>query len=92
MTRRRRRQTEIKDLSHFKPKKFRHYYTLAEVAEAVKRHKSRIIKLEAEGKIPVASRVQAGEISIRLWSPEQVDEIKWLLRTTIRPGRPPNDS
>jgi len=81
--------TKVKNLNHFKPRKFRHYYTLAEVAEAVHRHKSRIVKLEAEGKIPKASRVQAGEISIRLWSPDQVEEIKWLLRTTIRPGRPP---
>jgi|SRR5262252_5678626 len=78
-----------KDLSHLKPKKFRHYLTLAEVSEIVGRHRSRLVVLEAEGKIPTASRVQAGEISIRLWSPAQVEEIKHLLKTTIRPGRPP---
>jgi hypothetical protein len=32
-------------------------------------------KLERAGRIPMAKRVQRGKLSIRLWSPEQHDEI-----------------
>jgi hypothetical protein len=75
----------------FKPKKFKNYFTVAELAAYVGRERTRIIKLEAEGKIPKAQRLQLGQISIRLWSPEQAKEIRRLFKTTIKPGRPRND-
>lgn len=86
---------KIRNLNHFKPKKFNHYLTLAELCmwlekHGQRRHYTRILKLEREGKIPEASRAQCGQIAIRLWSPEQAREILRLLRTEIKPGRPPN--
>jgi hypothetical protein len=77
-----------RDVSFFKPEKFKDYLTLAETSRAVNRDPSWIRKLEREGKIPKAQRVQRGKISIRLWSPKQVEEIKNVL-STLRPGRPP---
>lgn len=77
--------------SKYKPEKFQHYLTVSELAEFVGRDASRIRKLEKAGKIPEASRVQCGNIAVRLWSPEQASEIRWLFENAIRPGRPPND-
>lgn len=87
--------TKVKNLNHFKPLKFRHYFTLAELCSWLEghgegRHKTSIIKLERDGKIPQASRAQCGQIDIRLWSPKQAQEILRLLKDEIRPGRPPN--
>lgn len=84
---------DVKDLSYLKPRKFRHYLTLAELCawldrQGEKRHKTSIMKLEAEGKIPMAARAQCGQLEIRLWSPVQAEEILRLLKTTIHPGRP----
>lgn len=87
--------SKVKDLNHFKPDGFRNYMTLAELCAWLEshgegRHKTSIIKLEAEGKIPMASRAQCGQIAIRLWSPKQARTILKKLQTEIRPGRPPN--
>jgi len=78
-------------MDRFKPAKFKHYFTVSELARYVGRDRTRLVKLEAEGKIPMATRYQLGQISIRLWSPAQAREIKKLFKTTIKPGRPPND-
>jgi len=75
----------------YKPRKFRNYLTVGELAELVGRDVSRIRKLEKEGKIPQASRVQCGQIEVRLWSPAQVEEIQRLFDEVIRPGRPSAD-
>lgn len=88
---------KVRNLNHFKPAKFSHYLTLAELCvwlekHGERRHYTRILKLEREGKIPEASRAQCGQIAIRLWSPKQAEEILRLLRTEIKPGRPPNAS
>lgn len=85
----------VKDLSYLKPRNYRHYLTLAELCawldtQGEKRHKTSIMKLEAEGKIPRAARAQCGQLEIRLWSPVQAEEILKLLKTTIHPGRPPS--
>lgn len=78
-----------RDLSYFKPAKFKNYLTLSELCREVKRDQSWIRLLEKEGRIPIPQRVQRGKLSIRLWSPEQVEEIKEIL-STLRPGRPSN--
>lgn len=76
-----------RDVQYLKPTKFQHYLTLAEVSREVKRDASWIRRLEKAGKIPMAQRVQRGELSVRLWSPRQVEEIKEVL-SKLRPGRP----
>src|ERR1044072_3107492 len=70
---------KMRDVTHFKTKRFPEHMTVMEVARAVNRDRSWILKLEKDGRIPKARRVQAGDISVRLWSPEQVEEIKSVL-------------
>jgi hypothetical protein len=89
LLKRRRETLEPRDLSFFKPDKFRDYLTITELSRIVNRDVTRLRILEREGKIPKASRVQRGELSIRLWSPEQVVEIGEILKT-LKPGRPRN--
>jgi hypothetical protein len=79
-----------RDVAYLKPKRFQHYLTLAEMAEHCERDPSWIRWLEAEGRIPRAQRVKRGKIMVRLWSPEQADEIKAII-ATHHPGRPRND-
>lgn len=73
--------------SYFKPAHFKHYLTLSECAEAVGRHPSHLIRLERKGKIPKPSRIQRGQLNVRLYSPEQVGEIKSIL-SKVKLGRP----
>lgn len=77
-----------RDTSYFKPGKFKSYFTIQEVCKAVDRHPTTILRLEKADKIPIAARIQRGQISVRLWSPAQVEEIKRVL-LTLKPGRPP---
>jgi DNA-binding transcriptional MerR regulator len=77
----------MRNVDHLKPENFQHYLTISEVARAVDRDISWIRKLEAEGRIPQAKRVQRGALLIRLWSPQDVEEIQQVL-ATLRPGRP----
>jgi len=77
-----------RDLDYLKPERFRHYFTIKELAERVERDPSWIKRLERDGRIPIATRITKGELQIRLWSPEQVDEIEIIL-SAMRPGRPP---
>jgi hypothetical protein len=77
-----------RDLDYLKPKNFRHYYTIKELAERVERDPSWIKRLERDGRIPIATRVEMGELDVRLWSPEQVEEIELIL-SEMKPGRPP---
>jgi hypothetical protein len=77
-----------RDLDYIKPPKFRDYLTLTELSRKVHKDPSWLKKLERGGRIPKASRVQMGEISVRLWSPAQVDEVEAIL-STLKPGRPP---
>jgi len=76
-----------RDTSYLKPKKFQDYLTLSELAEKVQRDPSWIRLLEKEDRIPKAVRVKRGQISIRLWSPAQVEECERII-ATHRPGRP----
>jgi hypothetical protein len=76
-----------RDTGYLKPKKFQDYMTLSEVASAVERDPSWIRLLEANDRIPKATRIKRGQLQIRLWSPAQVDEIRAII-ATHRPGRP----
>lgn len=80
----------MRDLKFLKPKKFRNHMTIAEVARYVKRDPSRIRQLERQDRIPKAARVSCGSLEVRLWSPEQADEIKRIVNS-LRPGRPSNN-
>src|SRR5262252_371175 len=62
-------------LDYFKPARFKNYLTLAEMAREIPCDPSWLRKLERAGRIPQAQRVKRGKLSIRLWSPEQRDEI-----------------
>jgi hypothetical protein len=79
-----------RDVKYLKPTKFRDYFTISEVCREVDRHETLLRKLEREGKIPRAARVQKGKIEIRLWSPEQVVEIQAIFNARRPPGRPKN--
>lgn len=61
---------------YFKPKQFKHYFTLRELAVFVSRDPSRIREMEKRDMIVSPARVKRGEIFVRLYSPEQADEIK----------------
>ena len=80
---------KMRDVNYLKPEKFQDWMTITEVARAVDRDISWIRKLEADGKIPPAKRVPRGQLSIRLWSPEDVQDIQTVL-SQMRPGRPSN--
>lgn len=76
-----------RDLGYMKPHNYQGHMTLTEVAREVGCDSSWIRKLERAGRIPKATRVQRGELMVRLWSPEQVAEIKQI-KSTHRVGRP----
>ena len=78
----------MRDLEFLKPAKFSEHVTISELSRIVKREVSWLRQLEREGRIPKASRVQRGQLSVRLWSPEQVEEIEEIL-SEMKPGRPP---
>lgn len=69
----------------FKPEGFEHYLTIAELAKVVKRNVSWIKQLERADRIPEATRVKVGLLSVRLYSPEQVQEIESIF-ATFKPG------
>lgn len=72
----------------FKPEKYAHYLSLRELALYVERDPSRILKMERAGKINPPARIKRGELSIRLYSPEQAEEIKKFF-ATVKRGRKP---
>jgi hypothetical protein len=79
-----------RDIAYLKPARFKDYLTLSEVARAVNRDPSWIRLLEGDRRIPKAHRIQRGQVSVRLWSPAQVEEIKKIL-SEMRVGRPAKD-
>jgi hypothetical protein len=76
-----------RDMAYLKPKKFQDHVTITELSRIVDRDISRLRQLEREGRIPQAARVKRGTLQVRLWSPEQVEEIKEII-SKMRPGRP----
>lgn len=79
----------MRDLEFLKPRKFQNYLTISELSRFIKRDVSRIRQLEKEDRIPRAHRVKRGKNSVRLWSPEQAEEVKRIVNS-LRPGRPRN--
>jgi hypothetical protein len=79
-----------RDLAYMKPRNYTEHMTLGEVAREIGCDPSWIRKLERADRIPKAVRVQRGEISVRLWSPEQVEEIREII-DSHQPGRPPKE-
>lgn len=79
-----------REVGYLKPAKFQHYLTITELANEVGRTISWLRLLERDDRIPKAIRVKRGKLQVRLWSPEQVQEIKEII-ATHRPGRPKND-
>jgi len=80
----------MRSVDHFKPRRYQNHLTITELANEVGRTISWLRLLERDGRIPKAARVQRGELSIRLWSPEQVEEIRDII-ATHRPGRRPSN-
>ena len=60
--------------------------TIGELSVKVDKGRLWLRKLEREGRIPEAKRHRVGKITIRLFSPAQVEEIERIL-STMRPGR-----
>lgn len=79
-----------RDVNYFKPRGRKDYLTLTELSIKVQRDPSWLRHLERIGRIPKAARVKRGKLLIRLWSPEQADEIERII-STHRVGRPKTD-
>lgn len=60
----------------FKPKKYKDYLSRKELAVFVHRDPRTIIRAEKSGLIPIPARVTRGKLRIRLYSPQQAEEIK----------------
>lgn len=80
-------RTERQGVSRFKPKGYENYLTIAELAEEVGKTTSWIKQLERRDRMPVPVRVSLGELSVRLYSPEMVEEVKAIFGTH-KMGRP----
>lgn len=78
---------KMRDIAYIKPKGYENYLTLTELSRLLKKDTSWIKKLERDDRIPKAKRVQQGSLSVRLWSPKQVEEIKTIMKGMKR-GRP----
>jgi hypothetical protein len=78
-----------RDLAFLKPHGYEKHVTITELSRIVNKDISWLRQLEREDRIPVAARIQRGELLVRLWSPAQVEEIKQIL-SRMKPGRPPN--
>jgi hypothetical protein len=74
-------------LAHLKPKRFKDYKTMSEVAALIPVDTRWLRRLEAEDRIPRAQRVPMGKLQMRLWSPEQVEEIRKIIENH-QVGRP----
>lgn len=71
---------------YWKPKEFKHYKTLGELASDLEKDPSWLRKLERRGTIPRPPTVKRGQLHIRLYSPENEAEIKEILKT-VKAGR-----
>ena len=72
----------------FKPARFQNHVTITELSRIVNKEVSWLRQLERDDRIPKAARVKAGKLEIRLWSPDQVEEVKRIIGN-MRVGRPP---
>ena len=82
-----RKKLKTRDMHFIKPEGYGDYLTITELSREVNRDISWLRRLERADRIPVAYRIKVGSLSVRLWSPEQVNEIKEVL-SQMRVGRP----
>lgn len=75
------------DFDRWKPKNMRNHLTMTELCRVVNRDPSRIKQLEKRGVLPKPVRVKVGELSVRLYSPKEVQQIKQHFKLA-KPGRP----
>jgi len=80
-----------RNVDYMKPSGFKDWFTLAEASRECSRDPSWLRKLESENRIPKAKRVKVKSLSVRLWSPQQIEEIKLIL-SGLRRGRPSSAS
>jgi hypothetical protein len=77
----------LKKAGMFKPPKYQHWFTLGEIVELLQKDRDWIRKLEREGRIREPKRVQVGDLSVRLYSPEHLEELREFFKS-IQVGRP----
>lgn len=85
-----RHRLKQRNMNYIKPEGFEKYFTLIELSRKVGKDSRYLRKLENDDRIPKAHRVPLGKsevITMRLWSPMQVKEIKQIL-SRMKPGRP----
>ena len=87
----RRPKMKMRDVSYYKPKGYEKHVTLSELALLLKKDATWIRQLENENRIPRAKRIEHGALSIRLWSPAQVDEMR-VIFSNMKVGRPRNEN
>lgn len=83
-----------REVPWFKPERFRHYKTVKELACALHVDPRTLKRLERAGITPEPSRVKRGLLMIRLYSPENEQEIKKILeegKFRKKRGRKPNE-
>lgn len=80
----------MRDVSYFKPSGFPDHVTITELSKIAELDVAWLRRLERAGRIPKAVRVRRGKLMVRLWSPEQVEEILFIV-ARHRPGRPRKD-
>jgi DNA-binding transcriptional MerR regulator len=80
-----------RDVSYMKPRGKKEMLTISETAASLECDISWLRKLESQNRIPKAARVRRGQIMVRLWTPEQVEEIREIL-AHHKVGRPANDA
>lgn len=78
---------KTRDVTFMKPKGHENWLTITELSVRTEKDISWLRKLERDNRIPKAKRFKHGELKIRLWSPQQVDEIQMIL-STLKRGRP----
>lgn len=81
----------VQRADRLKPRQFKNYLTLGELSAVTGKDKAWLRKLEALGRIPEGVRHNVGQLSVRLYSPSKVEEIKRIL-ATHRVGRPRKDA
>lgn len=64
------------DPARWKPPTMRNFLTIGELADAVERTTNRIRTLEREGVLPKPVRVKVGRLRVRLYSPQEVRQVK----------------
>lgn len=71
----------------YKPDGYKHYLTIKELGVSIGREPSWIRKLERQGKLRAPARVTRGLRTIRLYSPELVEEARSYF-ANAKSGRP----